>query len=504
MAELDRLAREAVQSGDWTGFNAAVKQTGQEMRAVFAEAAVVAQEATAGLESTIGQPLESGGIDTGKTEDGIDRLEEITRNRTEVERESSHATLEERILLLQELLKAEQAYTDDWMDIRRDLKDAEQQFNDQIAREAENQYQHMVDQGNITLEQQIDRLEERLSQERRFSDEWMAIQREITSLSEQMHDAEKARIDELDAKRQAALEHEQMLADNRYEFERETGVITDEQHLKNLRAQLKGLEQYSDDWLKVWREIHDGEESINAERLKVQQEHTDELKRQYDEAQRQLEQYQQTIDGTLASSISSGFDSGDWQGASDSVADSMDDFILKPIDEAIRKAIILGKELPQMMQKVMPEVQRALQTGNLGNLRGLLGGLRTRANDAMNEAASISAQVRDVLFSDNPATTTITPIMNSGAVTAALGDVQSIAAQVGLGGEFSVTDPGFSVQASDPASSSAMTDLTNELKRISALQNVDMSGSTFYVRDDPEYEEFVEQVARDLRARTLL
>jgi hypothetical protein len=49
-----------------------------------------------------------------------------------------------------------------------------------------------------------------------------------------------------------------------------------------------------------------------------------------------------------------------------------------------------------------------------------------------------------------------------------------------------------------------MTDLTNELKRISALQNVDMSGSTFYVRDDPEYEEFVEQVARDLRARTLL
>lgn len=71
--------------------------------------------------------------------------------------------------------------------------------------------------------------------------------------------------DEYDA-RQAQNEQFKQLADNRYAYEVEAGIVSRERHLENLRLELAGYEEYSDEWIAISERIRRAEADLADER----------------------------------------------------------------------------------------------------------------------------------------------------------------------------------------------------------------------------------------------
>lgn len=136
----------------------------------------------------------------------------------------------------------------------------------------------------------------------------------------------------------------------------------------------------------------------------------------------------------------------------------------------------------------------------MGQLRGIVANIRRQANEALGVAASASAQFRDAIFGDTMASPTVTPMMDMSAMPNPIADATSLVGQVETSANLSVSDAAFSATVTQD---SALGELTEQLRRLGSLQKVDMSGATINVRDDAEYDEFLDRLSRDLRARGL-
>jgi hypothetical protein len=115
-------------------------------------------------------------------------------------------------------------------------------------------------------------------------------------------------------------------------------------------------------------------------------------------------------------------------------------------------------------------------------------------------AASASAKFRDAIFSDTFTSPTVTPMVGMSGIPNPIADATSLVGQVETDANLTVSDAAFSTNITQD---SALGELTEQLRRLGSLQKVDMSGATINVRDDAEYDEFLDRLSRDLRARGL-
>lgn len=95
----------------------------------------------------------------------------------------------------------------------------------------------------------------------KFSDEWMAVYNDMTSMQQKIAD-DAAKIAEEEAQRaQEALDHTREIQDNMYTF----GATSSQEYLAILQGRLAGLEQFSDEWMAVWSQIQAVTSDLNAQ-----------------------------------------------------------------------------------------------------------------------------------------------------------------------------------------------------------------------------------------------
>lgn len=102
-------------------------------------------------------------------------------------------------------------------------------------------YEHRRALGQVSYEEHKARLEAELNDKRTTSQRKREIELEL-------HNAEMK------------------LAENKYEYERKLGIISDEQHLENLRQKLAAETQYTDEWIRLQQEILALETKMNNAR----------------------------------------------------------------------------------------------------------------------------------------------------------------------------------------------------------------------------------------------
>jgi TP901 family phage tail tape measure protein len=184
----------------------------------------------------------------------------------------------------QDLLAQQQAMHAERLSAWQERLQAEVQAREDAAAQAqaiaEAQYEFDRHTGEITLQQHLDNLAQRLQNEELTGQQIIEIQRQIYDGEQQLAQESLARQQAMHAERMSAwqerlqaevaareeaAERAAEIAENQYAWELEQGDITLQQHLDNLNEQLAGTEQYSDAWMSIMGEIASTQEKMAAD-----------------------------------------------------------------------------------------------------------------------------------------------------------------------------------------------------------------------------------------------
>lgn len=112
----------------------------------------------------------------------------------------------------------------------------------------------MYENGDMTADAYLASLNNSLGAYTKYSDEWISITNQIAAVEA-----------DLDAQRQEALDHQRMIQDNMYGV----GDIGEDQYLAILRDRINMLDVYSDEWMSVWQQIQSIGEQQEAEQIRL-------------------------------------------------------------------------------------------------------------------------------------------------------------------------------------------------------------------------------------------
>lgn len=234
----------------------------EELRDSWEEAAEAAQAATerAKLVKDIGAAK-----DAEARAEATERLREwdreraVTAEKARIERALEEAELQLQLRLNEEKfyfdqmstkaqlanvnkrLKAERAFTDEWMDLMSQRQQLEEELAEARQRVIDNKAEWKFEK--LTTKQQLGEIQNRIQNEKRYTDEWMELARQREDMMKQL------------AERQNNITANQ----KQWRFEH----MSTKQQLSNIQKRIKRERRYSDEWMTLARQREDLMKELN-------------------------------------------------------------------------------------------------------------------------------------------------------------------------------------------------------------------------------------------------
>lgn len=128
-------------------------------------------------------------------------------------------------------------------------------------REEDARMGRLAEFGGITVDEYRAYLDQRLAATERYSEEWAGIWNEIDRVNQDIGEGWRE-----------AAEYMETLEDSWWEMlarQHEVGELSTREFLNQLEDRLRGLQQYSDEWMETWREINHLKDDITQSQLDI-------------------------------------------------------------------------------------------------------------------------------------------------------------------------------------------------------------------------------------------
>lgn len=160
---------------------------------------------------------------------------------------------EQHLAWLEERLSEQEEFSEAWirtiseiLSVEKYLTEERKKELEEIANADERIHRYRLKIGEVTLEQHLVWLTERLAKEEEFTSEWINLQLEISQTEEEIAKLKKERTDEEIADEDRRMRH-------LYKVQQ----ISKADFILWLRSRLEGLEEFSEEWIKIVEELYE-------------------------------------------------------------------------------------------------------------------------------------------------------------------------------------------------------------------------------------------------------